>query len=92
MEELIKKLKAVKELLKALGVPATITTGAPVIPPTPTPTIPAIAIKKRSVKAPKIPGLKPGSKKDPKKMAEQLKAAQVQKLNMPVLKSQTETK
>jgi hypothetical protein len=88
MEELIKKLKAVKELIKALGAPAPITTGMPVIPPTPT--IPAISIKKRSVKAPKIPGLKPGSKKDPKKVAEQLKAAQVQKLSMPVLKSETD--
>jgi hypothetical protein len=91
MDDLIKKLKAAQELVKAMGAPAApapAPTGMPVIPPAPT--IPPITMKQRPVKAPKIPGIKPGSKKDPKKVAEQLKAAQVQKLNMPVLKSETE--
>jgi hypothetical protein len=91
MEELIKKLQAAQELIKAMGAPAAPSpapTGMPVIPPTPT--IPPITMKQKTVKAPKIPGIKPGSKKDPKKVAEQLKAAQVQKLNMPVLKSDSD--
>lgn len=57
------------------------------LPSLPSPKPITVSIKPQSTKASAIPGIKPNSKKNPKKVAEQLKNAEVQKLNMPVMKS-----
>ncbi len=80
MEALIKKIEALKDLVKAVKAMAS---------PVPSmPTIKPISISAPSVPAKsKMPGVNPNAKKDPKKVAEQLKNADVQKLKAPVLKA-----
>lgn len=81
MEELYKKIQELNDLLKQVKTQR----------PAPMPSIPPIKpIAPPSIsaapKATKIPGHSPGSNKDPKKVAEQLKNAKMQKLKMPLLK------
>lgn len=77
MEDLIKKIEQLVDLVKevkAMG---------PSLPTIPAPSVPKPSMKP---KATTIPGVKAQNKKDPKKVAEQIKNAQTQKLSMPVLK------
>jgi hypothetical protein len=80
---LVKKINDLRDCLKSL-------TTKPILPAiSEVSSIPNQSLTKPSIKPAKIPSPPPGSKKDPKKVAEQLKAAEVQKLNMPVLKFDT---
>jgi hypothetical protein len=82
MESLYKKLE---ELLKAVKSQA-----RPMHPPLPKmPEIKPVASPTASAggsKPPKMPGINPGSKKDPVKVAQQLKQGKTQKKTMPLLK------
>ena len=86
MESFRKKLEELRDLIKAAK------PGAkgmhpdlpklPEIKPTPAPSISASA----SMKPPKMPGISPGDKKDPVKVAQQLKQGKPPKKAMPLLK------
>jgi len=83
MEELIKKFQDLVDLIKAAN------TSAPAGPThPPLPKIQAIRHPSAApVKPTKAPGMNPNSKKDPKKIAEQLKNGEAQKMKMPLLKT-----
>lgn len=73
MEELIKKLTQLNDLLKAIKQPSTMK--GPTLPAIPAPKQPAPpSMTPKASAAPKIgPTAAPNSKKDPKKVAEQIK-------------------
>jgi hypothetical protein len=75
MEELIKKLEQLKELIKAVKLQTPAQQNGPKLPQLPTPKQPPTpSMTPSAAKAPKIgTGAGPDSKKDPKKMAEQIK-------------------
>ena len=87
MKPLLKKLEELRDLIKAAKskpqqsmhseIPS-----LPTIKPTSAPSMSAGA----SSKPPKMPGINPGSKKDPVKVAQQLKQGKTQQKVMPLLK------
>ena len=84
MESLIKKLEELNTLIKQIKAGSTAKSNMPTIPPIKGIQPPSM---KATGKAPKIGGVSANSNKDPKKVAEQLKNAQAQKIKMPVLKT-----
>lgn len=70
MQSLVKKISELLSLLKAVT-PKQV--GAPAIPQLPAIKPPASPSMKASVKATKLPGVSPDSKKDPRKVAQQIK-------------------
>ena len=79
MEELYSKIQQLNELLKAIKQPKSV---LPQPPP-----LPQIGSQSTvAVKPAKLPGIAPGSTKDPVKVAQQLKAAKMQKLMKPMIK------
>lgn len=73
MEELIKKLSELKDLIKAVktAAPKPILPSIPAIPALKPPSPPSMA--PTGNKSTKMPGMAPDSKKDPKKVAQQIK-------------------
>lgn len=84
MQELIKKLEKLISLAKAIKAP-----NAVAIPALPKPVVPG-AVPVQVAKPSKLPGMKPSTNKNPKKVAEQIKNAETLKQNMPTLKSDNE--
>lgn len=84
MEDLIKKLEELNTLIKQIKAGSTVKSTMPTIPPIQGIKPPSM---KASGKAPKIGGVSANSNKDPKKVAQQLKNAETQKVKMPVLKT-----
>lgn len=87
MKSFLKKLEELRDMLKAAKpkVQQAMHSELPSIPtikPTSAPSMSAGA----SSKPPKMPGINPGSKKDPVKVAQQLKQGKTQKKVMPLLK------
>ncbi len=82
MEELVKKIQALRDLVKALKKPAQ--PKLPSIPSIKQPSPPSMTPKKP--KQPKLPGITPNGKKDPKKIAQQLKEGQLSNKNVEMLK------
>jgi hypothetical protein len=80
MEKLIKKIKELKSTLQNLKQSAVSFDISPIPEIKP----PSISVSRAG--STKIPGINPESKKDPKKVAEQLKSAQLQKLKKPMIK------
>ena len=70
MDELIKKLTQLTDLLKAIKQPSTVGSVIPTIPAIRPPAQPSLAPKSAPAK---IPGVAPSGKKDPKKIAQQIK-------------------
>jgi hypothetical protein len=70
MDELVKKLTQLTDLLKAIKPASTSGTKMPTIPPIRPPAPPSLAPKSAPAK---IPGMAPSGKKDPKKIAQQIK-------------------
>lgn len=83
MEELFNKIQELNSLLKAIKV-----SSAPKLPEIPAIQAPPQPSMKAKATTTKIPGVNPNSKKDPKKIEQQLKNAQVKKQTMPLLKFQ----
>lgn len=85
MESFRKKLQELRDILKAAKPSAQSMhpelPKLPEIKPTPAPSISSGA----TLKTPKMPGINPGSKKDPRKVAEQLKQGKTQQKMMPKL-------
>lgn len=75
MEELVKKLEQLKNLIKAVKIQTAVKQVGPQLPKLPTPKAPvAPSMTPSTAQAPKIGiGNGPNSKKDPKKVAEQIK-------------------
>ena len=88
MEELVKKIQQLNDLLKAVkAFKQPVVAKHPELPKIPAiKPIPTPSIKTKAPMAPKIPGANPGSKKDPGKVAEQLQSGKVKKTMMPMLK------
>lgn len=80
MNELYKKIEQLCSLIKKIKSPIAETPSIPEIKSIAPPSA------KSSVPKTKIPGIAPTSKKDPKKVAEQIKNAETLKQNNPVLK------
>ena len=78
MEELFKKLEAIKAAAKTLNGPKI--QPIPALKPPPAPSMKPAAIKT------KIPGVESGSKKDPKKVAEQIAQGRPSNKNPKLLK------
>lgn len=70
MESLVKKIQQLLDLVKAVT-PKQV--GAPAIPQLPVVKPPASPSMKASIKGTKLPGISPDSKKDPRKVAQQIK-------------------
>lgn len=85
MEDLYKKIEQLCSLIKKVKGQAAPKSTLPSVPPI-KPISPPSMTAKPSVAQSKIPGHNPSTKKDPKKVAEQLKNANVQKLKAPLLK------
>lgn len=86
MKSLLKKLEDLRDMLKATKSKAQSMHSElpklPTIKPTSAPSMSAGS----SQQTPKMPGINPGSKKDPVKVAQQLKQGKSQKKAMPLLK------
>lgn len=76
MEELVKKIQELKELAKAVVLKQQATHKVPVLPSIQPPAQPSMTASSASTK---IPGVNPDSKKDPKKIAEQIKSGAIRK-------------
>lgn len=74
MEELFNKIKVLRDMLKAIAPKLPERPLPQALPSIKTPTPPSMNTKPS---APKLQGVSPDSKKDPKKIAEQLKSGQV---------------
>lgn len=75
MEELVKKIQQLRDLVKALisKNPGPKAPSLPQVTPPPQPSMTASSASE------KIPGMNPDSKKDPKKIAEQIKSGAIRK-------------
>jgi hypothetical protein len=85
MEELLLKIQALRDLIKSLAPKTSNIVQPPSIPALKQPPLPSMNAKAPT--ATKIPGMNPSSKKDPKKVAEQLKSGKVKSAPAPVLKT-----
>ena len=77
MEELSKKLQQLTELLKALKPHQSVLPAVPTIPAIKPPPPPSLKPSVKAGSSDKIPGMAPTGKKDPKKIAEQIKSGEM---------------
>lgn len=82
MEDLFKKIEQIRDLIKAI-LPKSTGQSVPSLPKIAPPAQPSMT----STPTPtKLPGIGPDSKKDPKKIAEQIKSGAIRKPTAPMIK------